>query len=171
MIGTRFLIGWGVGIAACVAPIYIQELSPTRLRGRMVVINVVAITFGQVVAYGIDAGFANVHGGWRWMVGLGTIPAGLQLIFLFFLPESPCILLRRGHVIGRTALSRRFMRMQVQTSRSRYYKLLWSRAWILFKLQPSWSVFVPFSSFLSTAVPLLSPAHFSSLNKLVASIL
>ncbi|KAH9077811.1 general substrate transporter [Lactarius deliciosus] len=98
MIGTRFLIGWGVGIAACVAPIYIQELSPTRLRGRMVVINVVAITFGQVVAYGIDAGFANVHGGWRWMVGLGTIPAALQLIFLFFLPESPRILLRRGHV-------------------------------------------------------------------------
>lgn len=98
MIGTRFLIGWGVGIAACVAPVYIQELSPTRLRGRMVVINVVAITFGQVVAYGIDAGFANVHGGWRWMVGLGTIPASLQLIFLFFLPESPRILLKRGHV-------------------------------------------------------------------------
>ncbi|KAF8263275.1 general substrate transporter [Lactarius quietus] len=98
MIGTRFLVGWGVGIAACVAPVYIQELSPTRLRGRMVVINVVAITFGQVVAYGIDAGFANIHGGWRWMVGLGTIPAGLQLIFLFFLPESPRILLKRGHV-------------------------------------------------------------------------
>ncbi|KAH9034686.1 general substrate transporter [Lactarius pseudohatsudake] len=98
MIGTGFLIGWGVGIAACAAPIYIQELSPTGLRGQMVVINVVAITFGQVVAYGIDAGFANVHGGWRWMVGLGTIPAGLQLIFLFFLPESPRILLRRGHV-------------------------------------------------------------------------
>ena len=57
MIGTRFLIGWGVGVAACVAPLYIQELSPTRLRGRMVVINVVAITLGQVIAYGIDAGF------------------------------------------------------------------------------------------------------------------
>jgi hypothetical protein len=40
--------------------------------GRMVVINVVAITFGQVVAYGIDAGFANVHGGWRWMFGLAA---------------------------------------------------------------------------------------------------
>ncbi|KAI0265420.1 general substrate transporter [Gloeopeniophorella convolvens] len=98
MIGTRFLIGWGVGVAACVAPLYIQELSPTRLRGRMVVINVVAITFGQVVAYGIDAGFENVSGGWRWMVGLGTVPSGLQLIFLFFLPESPRILLKRGQV-------------------------------------------------------------------------
>lgn len=88
MIGTRFLIGWGVGVASCVAPLYIQELSPTRLRGRMVVINVVAITLGQVIAYAIDAGFTHVNGGWRWMVGLGTVPAGLQLIFLFMLPES-----------------------------------------------------------------------------------
>ena len=87
-IGGRFLIGVGVGIAACVAPLYIQELSPTRLRGRMVVVNVVAITGGQVIAYGIDAAFSNTHSGWRWMVGLGAVPAGLQLIFLFFLPES-----------------------------------------------------------------------------------
>lgn len=54
----------------------------------MVVLNVVMITLGQVIAYGIDAGFANVHSGWRWMVGLGTVPAALQLLFLFFLPES-----------------------------------------------------------------------------------
>jgi len=96
MIGGRFLIGLGVGLAACVAPLYIQELSPTRQRGRMVVINVVFITGGQVVAYGIGAAFENLHGGWRWMVGLGTVPAGLQCLFLFFLPESPRILIRKG---------------------------------------------------------------------------
>ena len=88
MIGGRFLIGIGVGIAACVAPLYIQELSPTRLRGRMVVVNVVAITGGQVVAYGIDAAFENMSGGWRWMVGLGAVPAAVQFVSLFFLPES-----------------------------------------------------------------------------------
>ncbi|KJA23746.1 hypothetical protein HYPSUDRAFT_39576 [Hypholoma sublateritium FD-334 SS-4] len=96
MIGGRFLIGIGVGLAACIAPLYIQELSPTRLRGRMVVLNVVMITLGQVIAYGIGAGFSNVTGGWRWMVGLGAVPAALQIVFLFFLPESPRILLRRG---------------------------------------------------------------------------
>ncbi|KAI0827356.1 general substrate transporter [Trametes gibbosa] len=96
MIGCRFLIGVGVGVAACVAPLYIQELSPTRLRGRMVVVNVVLITGGQVVAYGIDAAFANVHGGWRWMVGLGAVPAAAQAMFLFFLPESPRIMIRRN---------------------------------------------------------------------------
>lgn len=54
----------------------------------MATLNVVMITAGQVVAYGIGAAFENTHGGWRWMVGLGSVPAGLQCIFLFFLPES-----------------------------------------------------------------------------------
>jgi len=104
-IGGRFLVGIGVGLAACIAPLYIQELSPTRQRGRMVVlkyviytrhsftasdcfISVVMITLGQVIAYGIGAGFFHLHGGWRWMVGLGAVPAGIQIILLFFLPES-----------------------------------------------------------------------------------
>ncbi|KAF8909809.1 general substrate transporter [Gymnopilus junonius] len=104
MIGGRFLIGVGVGLAACIAPLYIQELSPTRLRGRMVVLNVVMITLGQVIAYGIGAGFFHVHGGWRWMVGLGAVPAGLQILFLFFLPESPRILLRRGNKVAAHAV-------------------------------------------------------------------
>ncbi|KAF7798166.1 hypothetical protein EIP86_009383 [Pleurotus ostreatoroseus] len=98
MIGCRFLIGIGVGLASCVAPLYIQELSPTRLRGRMVVLNVVMITGGQVIAYGIGAAFERMHGGWRWMVGLGAIPAGTQFFMLFFLPESPRILIRKGNL-------------------------------------------------------------------------
>ncbi|CAL1709817.1 unnamed protein product [Somion occarium] len=111
MIGCRFLIGVGVGVAACVAPLYIQELSPTRMRGRMVVVNVVAITGGQVVAYGIGAAFEKMHGGWRWMVGLGAIPSGLQFIFLFFLPESPRILIRRDQVeAARSVLSKIYAR-------------------------------------------------------------
>ncbi|KAJ3515943.1 hypothetical protein NLJ89_g1446 [Agrocybe chaxingu] len=57
---------------------------------------VVMITLGQVIAYGIGAGFFHVKGGWRWMVGLGAVPAGVQIFFLFFLPESPRILVRRG---------------------------------------------------------------------------
>ncbi|PCH37438.1 general substrate transporter [Wolfiporia cocos MD-104 SS10] len=96
MIGGRFTIGFGVGLASCIAPLYIQELSPTRLRGRMVALNVAMITGGQVIAYGIDAAFENMTGGWRYMVGLGSVPAGLQFFFLFFLPESPRILIRRG---------------------------------------------------------------------------
>ncbi|CAE6450150.1 unnamed protein product [Rhizoctonia solani] len=98
MIGGRFLIGLGVGLAACMAPLFIGELSPTRLRGRLVTVNSAFITGGQVVAYGIGAAFESSHGGWRWMVGLGAIPAALQLIMLPFMPESPRILARRGNI-------------------------------------------------------------------------
>ncbi|KAH9929117.1 general substrate transporter [Epithele typhae] len=75
MIGGRFVIGVAVGIAACVAPVYIQELSPTRLRGRMVVLNVVMITGGQVVAYGIDAAFQHLKvagAGWSGSAPMWT---------------------------------------------------------------------------------------------------
>jgi len=54
----------------------------------MVVVNVVMITLGQVIAYAIDQAFYNASHGWRWMVGLGAVPAGVQFGFLFFLPES-----------------------------------------------------------------------------------
>ncbi|CEL62814.1 Myo-inositol transporter 1 OS=Schizosaccharomyces pombe (strain 972 / ATCC 24843) GN=itr1 PE=3 SV=1 [Rhizoctonia solani AG-1 IB] len=70
MIGGRFLIGIGVGLAACMAPLFIAELSPTKLRGRLVTVNSVFITGGQVVAYGIGAAFESSQGGWRWMVKL-----------------------------------------------------------------------------------------------------
>ncbi|KAF9497573.1 general substrate transporter [Pleurotus eryngii] len=107
MIGGRFLIGIGVGLAACIAPLYIQELSPTRLRGRMVVLNVVMITLGQVIAYGIGAGFANVQSGWRYMIGLGAVPAGIQIFLLLSMPESPRILIRKGNLSAAHAVMTR----------------------------------------------------------------
>jgi len=53
-----------------------------------VTVNVVSITLGQVIAYAIGAAFEQKHGGWRWMVGLGAIPAALQLSLLGLMPES-----------------------------------------------------------------------------------
>jgi len=50
--------------------------------------SVLMITLGQVIAYAIGAGFFHVKSGWRWMVGLGAVPAGIQFLLLFFLPES-----------------------------------------------------------------------------------
>lgn len=100
MIAGRLLVGLGVGGASCVAPVYIQELSPRnwKWRGRMVTLNVVLITGGQVVAYGIGAAFERTRGGWRWMVGLGAVPAFVQAVLLVFMPESPRLLVRWGRV-------------------------------------------------------------------------
>ncbi|ODQ65840.1 Myo-inositol transporter [Nadsonia fulvescens var. elongata DSM 6958] len=96
MIIGRFIMGWGVGIASLIAPLYISEMAPARFRGRLVVINVLAITGGQVIAYGIGAGLTNVHNGWRILVGISMIPAAAQMIIFAFLPETPRFLVRAG---------------------------------------------------------------------------
>lgn len=96
MVAGRFVIGIGVGLASLIVPLYLAELSPANYRGRMIIINVLFITFGQVVAYAIGAGLTHVHGGWRIMVGIGAIPAALQFIILYWLPESPRYLIRKG---------------------------------------------------------------------------
>ena len=54
-----------------VVPLYIAEIAPTKYRGRMIGLNNMCITGGQVISYGIGAAFASVPHGWRYMVGLG----------------------------------------------------------------------------------------------------
>lgn len=98
MIVGRFIMGWGVGLASLVAPLYISEMAPSRFRGRLVVINVLAITGGQLVAYAISAGLYHVSNGWRIMVGLSMIPAAVQMVLFIFMPETPRYLIRRGRM-------------------------------------------------------------------------
>lgn len=67
----RLVVGFGVGSAAMVVPLYIAEIAPTKVRGRLIGLNNMSITGGQVISYGIGAAFAHVPNGWRYMVGLG----------------------------------------------------------------------------------------------------
>ncbi|KAK4047036.1 hypothetical protein OIO90_006357 [Microbotryomycetes sp. JL221] len=92
----RLILGLAVGLAALIVPLYIGELSPTIIRGRLVTLNVVAITFGQVLAYILNLAFQNVPHGWRYMVGLGAAPPLFQLCFMHLLPETPRYLLLRS---------------------------------------------------------------------------
>ncbi|OJD13081.1 hypothetical protein AJ78_06419 [Emergomyces pasteurianus Ep9510] len=94
MILGRSLIGLGVGAASLVTPLYISELSPPDIRGRLVTILSLFVTGGQVVAYTIGWLLSTTHTGWRWMVGLGALPAIIQLSILIFLPETPRWLVR-----------------------------------------------------------------------------
>ncbi|GAA5858672.1 hypothetical protein JCM1840_006509 [Sporobolomyces johnsonii] len=96
----RVLVGVGVGLASCVLPTYLAELSPPKFRGRIVASLVVLITGGQLLAYLVDALLISAPSGWRWMFGLGALPALLQLALSFSLPESPRYQLRRGRVAG-----------------------------------------------------------------------
>lgn len=92
----RIIGGIGVGMASAIVPMYIGEISPAHIRGRLVSLNQFAIIFGMLVVYFVNWGIANGQTiewidtiGWRRMFLSETIPAGLFGILLFMVPESP----------------------------------------------------------------------------------
>jgi len=92
----RIIGGIGVGLASAVSPMYIGEIAPADIRGRLVSLNQFAIIFGMLVVYFVNWGIANGKSlewinsiGWRHMFMSEAIPAGLFGILLFFVPETP----------------------------------------------------------------------------------
>ncbi|KDN39621.1 general substrate transporter [Tilletiaria anomala UBC 951] len=96
----RLIQGLAVGMASMVTPTYLAEVAPTSIRGRLVGLNSLLITGGQVLAYALDAIFYNAPHGWRWMVLSGAVPAIVQLLGLFALDESPRWLVSKGRISG-----------------------------------------------------------------------
>lgn len=99
MIAGRSVVGLAVGAGSFVTPLYIAELAPAPFRGRLVTLNVLFITLGQVAAYVIGWVFVewgNQHTAWRWMVGLGALPAMVQVVVMLMMPESPRWLVKAG---------------------------------------------------------------------------
>lgn len=95
LVFSRFCLGLAIGVASFTAPLYISEIAPPHLRGRLVSLNQLAITMGILLSYGVDYTFS--HGGeWEWMIGLGAVPAMLLGVGMLFLPESPRWLLAKG---------------------------------------------------------------------------
>jgi len=92
----RVIGGIGVGLASAVVPVYIGEIAPAEIRGRMVSFNQFAIIFGMLVVYFVNWGIAKGQStewinaiGWRYMFASEAIPAFLFGFFLLFVPESP----------------------------------------------------------------------------------
>lgn len=107
----RLVVGLGVGIASMIIPVYISkcitnehefyisklnifsckkgEVAPKSFRGQLATLNTLVITFGQVIAYVVNIIYAQKPGGWRYMFGIGAIPAIIQLMIMPFMPESP----------------------------------------------------------------------------------
>ncbi|EPS34099.1 hypothetical protein PDE_09061 [Penicillium oxalicum 114-2] len=96
MIAGRSIVGLAVGSASAVTPMYISEVAPSHIRGRLVVVLALLITGGQVVAYIIGWLFSESAGGWRWIVGLGAAPAIVQFAIILLLPETPRWLVKMG---------------------------------------------------------------------------
>ncbi|CAI0374363.1 unnamed protein product [Linum tenue] len=93
----RVLVGLGVGMASMTAPLYISEASPAKIRGAMVSTNGLLITGGQFLSYLINLAFTRVRT-WRWMLGVAGLPALIQFLLMWSLPESPRWLYRENYV-------------------------------------------------------------------------
>lgn len=97
---ARFVGGVGIGVASALSPMYIAEVSPANIRGRMVSLNQMTIVLGILAAQVVNLLLArdtsvaecqawNLAWGWRWMFWAETVPAALFLVLSFFIPESP----------------------------------------------------------------------------------
>lgn len=99
----RIIGGIGVGIASMISPMYIAEIAPANVRGKLVSFNQFAIIFGMLIIYFVNYFIAKqgdeqwlITEGWRLMFLSGAIPAGLFIILLLFVPETPRYLAMKG---------------------------------------------------------------------------
>src|SRR5690606_37196585 len=95
----RFLGGLAVGGSSVMSPLYIAEVSPARLRGRLVAIAQLNVVLGILGAYFSNFWIAGRLGdsmdAWRWMFGVEAVPAAIFFLLLFWIPESPRWLVKR----------------------------------------------------------------------------
>src|SRR5215813_1537401 len=106
-IGARLLGGLAIGGASVLAPMYISELAPARLRGRLASLQQMAIVLGLFSAFVSNDVIARIAGGaqatlwlgapaWRWMFWMEALPSAAFLLGILFIPESPRFLVRTG---------------------------------------------------------------------------
>lgn len=94
---ARVVAGVAIGIASMLAPLYIAEVAPAAIRGRLVSMNQLAIMLGILVSYLAGWALAGLgDGSWRWMFAVATLPSLLFFSALFFVPESPRWLVKEG---------------------------------------------------------------------------
>jgi sugar porter (SP) family MFS transporter len=105
----RFLGGLGIGGSSVLGPMYIAEIAPAKLRGRLVGLFQFNVVFGILLAYFSNyvIGLAKLGAAeWRWQLGITALPAALFFILLFTIPRSPRWLVKRGRIAeARSVLS------------------------------------------------------------------
>src|SRR3954452_11126589 len=106
LVVARLVVGVAIGVASAAAPVYISEVAPPEKRGQLVTFFQLAVTVGIVVAYLVGLAF-NGSEGWRWMLGLGAVPALALGIGMMEMPQSPRWLVMAGKdYVARATLAR-----------------------------------------------------------------
>jgi sugar porter (SP) family MFS transporter len=96
-LAARFAAGAGVGMASMLSPMYISEMAPAAIRGRLVAMNQLTVVLGILITNLVNYALRNTGiDAWRYMFGFGVIPSGLFLAGAYFLPESPRWLLNNN---------------------------------------------------------------------------
>jgi len=104
-ITARIIGGIGIGGAILIAPIYIAEIAPPKLRGSLVSFNQLNIVIGISVAYFSNYFLVNIEGeAWRWMLGVEAIPAFIYFLSLFTVPKSPRWLIQKHNKVDAATL-------------------------------------------------------------------
>jgi sugar porter (SP) family MFS transporter len=107
--GSRIVLGVAIGISSFTVPLYISEISPTKIRGALVSSFQLMITIGILVSYFSDLAIADESNpfSWRWMFYVGVFPAIILFVGMLFLPETPRFLIGKGkEEQGRKILSK-----------------------------------------------------------------
>jgi sugar porter (SP) family MFS transporter len=101
LVAFRIIGGLGIGASSVLGPMYIAEIAPAKLRGRLVGVFQFNIVFGILVAYFSNYLISRSGFGlndWRWEFGVAAIPAALFLVLLFAIPRSPRWLVKTGRL-------------------------------------------------------------------------
>lgn len=88
LLAARAVLGLAVGSASTIVPLYLAEIAPPGLRGRMITVNQILLTVGILVSYLVNLAFAD-GGNWRAMFAVGLVPSVAMLIGTLFIPETP----------------------------------------------------------------------------------
>lgn len=96
LVGFRFLLGISVGTASFVAPLYISEVAPPRVRGGLVSFNQLAVVSGILIAYIVNYLFKDFTDEWRWMLGVAALPGAALAIGMLTVPQTPRWLVLNG---------------------------------------------------------------------------
>jgi sugar porter (SP) family MFS transporter len=125
----RFILGLAIGIASVMVPLYLAEMAPAADRGAVTSLNQYMIIVGTALAAAAGYGLAFA-GSWRWMLLIGVFPAIVLMIGMFFMPDTPRSLVRRGHaeqgravlvgLRGDTALAERELTEIVELERQQH---------------------------------------------------
>lgn len=115
----RFLIGLGLGLSLMICNVFLSESAPSKIRGSMVMSNIVFMSLGAITAY-VVALFVHK---WQWLIGAAALPPALQFILMFlFVSETPSFYATKGDFERAEAVMKKFYNLKTEEARLAFVK-------------------------------------------------